>query len=240
MKLRKITKLFILVICVIPLSAFTRTGLGAEVSTSSKLAPIGDTWISSQLPNTNFGSATLLTVSTYKSNYIPDNWYKEAFFLFDLSHFSCHNYAQFAIYTEQASSIKLQLYSSGTSWDENSLTWNNRPSLWNTPLNTNQSVDNGYVFFNVTNILPLNVTSYISLVVEAKTFNINGTYIASKENSSNGPYLACVSSQGVTLNAVKQNNSLILTQNPSIFYGALVIIILCCFIIYRKIKSKGQ
>ena len=231
-------KILLIIGCLSPLIYISQANAGEEVTTSSKLAPIADTWISSELPDSNFGTENRLTVSTFGANYIK-GWFKEAFFLFDVSQFSCHSTAQFAIFTLNPKPIVLKLLTSGTVWGEDSLTWNTRPSLFSTIVNSILSTNNTYVYFNITSLFISVKNSMLSLVVEAQTNNYNGTYILSKENTLNGPYLACVTSQGVTLDAVIQNNWADLTNNPSIFYGTAFVICISCYVLYsKKIKQK--
>jgi hypothetical protein len=161
------------------------------LAATATLAPTDDSYVyEGSNAAKNYGSSTIMAVKTSAGS---DRY---AFLKFDLSSLSSVSSAKLRVYGSASAATTLNAYSTGDSWSESTLTWNNMPAIG--------SVINGVPINTTKTYYEIDVTSYVqaelagdqnaSFVLEEtvgkySTFN-------SKEASSNAPQLVVDGSSG--------------------------------------------
>ena len=83
--------------------------------------PVGDAYVSQEQATSNFGSA-----AEVRSDGAP---LETAYVAFKVAGTGAVANAKLRLYVSNASTQPVELYGSGTDWDENTITWENAPSL---------------------------------------------------------------------------------------------------------------
>jgi len=135
------------------------------MATTTKLYPTGDAYVRGKTSekNNNFGSSQDL-----KSGFQASWGNQESYLIFDLSSLSGQeiNSAQFTIdVLSNTDSPVIKLHSvSSTSWDESTITWNNKPST-SSLIQSKNINSNDLVSFNITSLVSENAGNKISLAL---------------------------------------------------------------------------
>jgi len=150
---------------------------------ADNLSPTDDAGVTNGLlANTNYGD--LGTMST-SSNALVTN---RSYLKFDLTQYSNIESATLYLYnTNLSGSVNVSTYLAANNWDEDTVTWNNKPSLSGTPVVTTVGSHNWYSW-NVTSWADLAVGNDFSLGLTSSGSRI---FLTSESLLANKPYL-CV------------------------------------------------
>ncbi len=174
-------------------STATNTSLPTNTPTSTPLpltlnfSPSDDARVQDNLPTTNFGTSPTLRVRSSNAAY-------NSYLKFVVSGLTAPvQRARLRLYVVDASPVGGSIYqvsntylNSGTLWTENGLTWDNAPTIANTPLSTLGSVTlNTFVEFDVTGAIQGNGTYSFGI----KTTSQNDAWYNAKEAGTNPPVL---------------------------------------------------
>ena len=94
------------------------SGVGAKTTaTTDQILPTADTYVNEFNPDTNYGTQTTMSVEHSTTSFIGSD--QEAYFIYDLSSFSCETKVQLALYTISSATLTLAIHEvTNTSWSE--------------------------------------------------------------------------------------------------------------------------
>ncbi|MBO9700676.1 MAG: PQQ-dependent sugar dehydrogenase [Sporocytophaga sp.] len=207
-----------------PLTNTTYTAVFKKIyQDTSSYSPIHDAYVQNAKYDTTFKSKTYGTLDPQfliSKVLLPEGNNRNTFITFDISDYKDSILsAKLKLYgyieetdTDKKSSIAVGVYTSSTNWTENTITWNNQPTISSVALDT--TVVNGYTY----NTYYWDVTKYIkseraagrtkiTLVLKNIEQSFPRIYFNSKENTNgNGPKLMILAPcQGPALNATQTN-----------------------------------
>ena len=180
------------------------SGVGAKTTaTTDQILPTADTYVDEFNPDTNYGTQTTMSVEHSVTGF-STGLDQEAYFIYDVSSFSCDTKVQLALYTISSATLTLAIHEvTNTSWTETGVTWNTKPAYANTTVASEPAQDNKYTYFDLTSMVTSHQGGKMSFAVVSATDSTNFVMIDSKDNVINnkvydGPYLNCVGTVGQT------------------------------------------
>lgn len=176
-----------------PIFAAESMGEPANDSTAVQLSPIEDTYVNAGgNAGKNYGTSNLLLVKNYDAD---SNLNRQAYMKFDLStltgEIGSAKLKVYAVDTEN-STIGVQAYGmEDDAWEENTVTWNNKPEIDHYLDTVNVGKTASWHEFDVTAFvkkqMALDGTASLALVEQAAKGH--AVSVNSKENAENRPYL---------------------------------------------------
>jgi 3-phytase len=158
--------------------AFPAAGATAGQAQTVRFSPIADARIEEAHPATNFGMSTGLLVD--------DGPELRSFLKFEVTGLMAPIVdAKIRLYAFEATTNGPMVYETGTAWQENEVTWNNRPFRTGNPSTDAGAIAVGWVELDVTPIVTANGTYSFALFATS----IDGVDFYSREASSNPPEL---------------------------------------------------
>jgi hypothetical protein len=152
------------------------------------LAPVGDTYVrDGSYASTNYGTATEMQVRSGSTGFT-----RQGFLVFDVSAYSSITGAKLQLYVGQSGTsedLTLEVRAvSNTAWNENTLTWNNKPSMGQV-LGSIVASGTGYVLYE------FDVTDYVRDELIANNAAVSfGLY----NPASSSPYIKVATSNAAT------------------------------------------
>jgi ELWxxDGT repeat protein len=172
----------------------TTTSAPITVKVTATLASTADAYVRASNANSNFGTATTLTVQQVSSN-SNIRW---TYLKFDTSSVATITNAKVRIYGAvsaiTSTAINTAIYPvSNTTWTETGITWNNKPATGATALASVPIVNNS----TSSRWYELDVTAYLQA---EKAAGRNVVTLALKNLANSSPYVQLVSRQGTAAN----------------------------------------
>ena len=188
-----------------PSNASARSFVGCTATAESQVAaqhrtlyPVQDAFVTSLIPNQNFGTTNELKASDGPS------W---ALLKFDLSGIpagSTVTAATMYLYVTKnlGGSGRIDVHSAESSWNEAAVTWNSRPSASETSAASEHVGETGWTSFSITNLVrewASGARQNQGLILKADLLPVYGITFASREDATHTPLLHVETQRSVAI-----------------------------------------